>query len=173
MPLIILCQRSKDSNSTHNQEPAGEILTVGRVIRIIFVIPIFAIVALLSIAFNDAAIYLKPIEDLYEAVALASFFLLLCAFVQECDEERQTFFASSGTTKHYLVLAWIDAFICPANFVRGSNHWGFSISCCHARSSHCHRSYPSYGYILCYLQQTILRTYLGQNYSLPMIQTKY
>jgi len=75
-----------------------------RIIRIIFVIPVFAVVAFLSVASNNAAIYLKPIEDLYEAFALACFFLLLCAFVQESDEERQSFFTSSGTTKQYLVL---------------------------------------------------------------------
>jgi hypothetical protein len=74
-----------------------------RVIRIIFVIPVFAIVSFLSIGFNDAAVYLKPIKDLYEAFALAAFFLLLCAFVQESDEERQRFIAMSGTTNQYLV----------------------------------------------------------------------
>jgi len=74
-----------------------------RVIRIIFTIPVFAIMAFLSVAFNDAAIYIKPIEDLYEAFALAGFFLLLCAFVEESDEERQTYFTTSGTTQPYLV----------------------------------------------------------------------
>ncbi|KAH8758716.1 organic solute transporter Ostalpha-domain-containing protein [Hyaloscypha sp. PMI_1271] len=83
-----------------------------QVIRIIFVIPVFAVVSFLSIVFNDAAVYLKPIEDLYEAVALAGFFLLLCAFVQESDEERQRFIAMSGTTKQYLA-ATIGAFQFP------------------------------------------------------------
>ncbi len=59
--------------------------------------------AFLSVAFNDAAIYIKPIEDLYEAFALAGFFLLLCAFVEESDEERQTYFTTSRTTQPHLV----------------------------------------------------------------------
>lgn len=72
------------------------------VIRIIFIIPVFAVIAFLSVTFEDAAIYIKPFEDLYEAFALASFFLLLCAFVQEDEAERETFFQASGTTKQYL-----------------------------------------------------------------------
>jgi len=54
-------------------------------------IPVFTACSLLSVAFNDAALYIKPIDDLYEAFALASFFLLLCAFVEENDVERQAF----------------------------------------------------------------------------------
>ncbi|KAN0092106.1 DUF300 domain containing protein [Hyaloscypha variabilis] len=83
-----------------------------QVIRIIFTIPVFAIMAFLSVAFNDAAIYIKPIEDLYEAFALAGFFLLLCAFVEESDEERQTYFTTSGTTQPYLA-ATVGAFQFP------------------------------------------------------------
>jgi Organic solute transporter Ostalpha len=105
MPHITLCQKNKDSRPT----PCFiEIARLGlirhRVIRITFVIPVFAAIAFLSIVFNDAAIYLKPIEDLYEAFTLASFFLLLCAFVQESDEERQIYFTTSGTAKQHLVL---------------------------------------------------------------------
>ncbi|MAD87958.1 MAG: hypothetical protein CL912_33775 [Deltaproteobacteria bacterium] len=66
-------------------------------------IPVFTACSLLSVAFNDAALYIKPIDDLYEAFALASFFLLLCAFVEENDVERQAFFTASGTTKHFMV----------------------------------------------------------------------
>ncbi|KAH8669499.1 organic solute transporter Ostalpha-domain-containing protein [Tricladium varicosporioides] len=72
-----------------------------QVIRIIFIIPVFAVVAFLSIAFYSAEVYLKPVEDLYEAFALSAFFYLLCAFVQENDDERQAFLISSGAIKQH------------------------------------------------------------------------
>ncbi|KAG4421053.1 hypothetical protein IFR04_005816 [Cadophora malorum] len=77
-----------------------------QIIRIVFMIPVFTACSLLSVAFNDAALYIKPIDDLYEAFALASFFLLLCAFVEENDVERQAFFTASGTTKHFMAATF-------------------------------------------------------------------
>jgi len=66
-------------------------------------IPVFSLVSFLSVAFYDTAIYIKPVEDFYEAIALASFFLLLCEFVQENEEDRQAFLDSSGSRKQYTV----------------------------------------------------------------------
>jgi hypothetical protein len=66
-------------------------------------VPVFSLVSFLSVAFYDTAIYIKPVEDLYEAIALASFFLLLCEFVQENEDDRQAFLASSGSIKQYTV----------------------------------------------------------------------
>ncbi|KAG4439021.1 hypothetical protein IFR05_005485 [Cadophora sp. M221] len=83
-----------------------------QVIRIVFMIPVFSACSFLSITFNDAALYINPIDDLYEAFALASFFLLLCTFVQEDDVERHAFFTTSGTTKHY-TAATFGAFQFP------------------------------------------------------------
>lgn len=72
-----------------------------QIIRIIFIIPVFAVMSFLSVAFNDASIYLEPLETLYESFALSSFFLLLLAFIQEDDVERQAFFETSGTVAAY------------------------------------------------------------------------
>ncbi|KUJ18918.1 DUF300-domain-containing protein [Mollisia scopiformis] len=82
------------------------------IIRIIFMIPVFAILSFLSVIWYDGAEYLKPIESAYEAFALASFFLLLCAYVQEDDNERQTFLQTSGTMKQY-TAATIGSFQFP------------------------------------------------------------
>ncbi|TAQ91110.1 hypothetical protein B7494_g537 [Chlorociboria aeruginascens] len=62
-----------------------------QLIRIIFTIPVFAVVSLLAVAFEHQAQYITPLTDLYESFAFAAFFLLLCAFVQEDDAERQDF----------------------------------------------------------------------------------
>lgn len=75
-------------------------------------IPVFAAISLLSVAFPDAATYLHPLSGFYEAIALASFFLLLCAFVDEDENERQAFFHSTGTQKQH-VSATIGAFQFP------------------------------------------------------------
>ncbi|KAF8861564.1 hypothetical protein BDZ45DRAFT_740340 [Acephala macrosclerotiorum] len=72
-----------------------------QIIRMIFILPVFAVSALLSVAFNDASIYIQPLTTLYESFALSAFFLLLLAFVQEDDEERQAFFQTSGTMEGY------------------------------------------------------------------------
>jgi len=66
-------------------------------------VPVFAVVAFLSVAFYDAAIYIKPVEDFFEAIALVSFFFLLCEYVQENEEEREAFLTSSGSMKQYKV----------------------------------------------------------------------
>ncbi len=71
--------------------------------RMIFIIPVFAVSAFLSVAFNDASIYLQPLDALYESFALSAFFLLLLAYVQEDDDERQAFFQNSGTIAAYKV----------------------------------------------------------------------
>ncbi|KAK0122058.1 hypothetical protein ONS95_010322 [Cadophora gregata] len=83
-----------------------------QIIRIVFMIPVFALCSFLSVVANDAALYVKPIDDLYEAFALATFFLLLCAFVEENDVERQAFFTASGTMKQY-TAATFGAFQFP------------------------------------------------------------
>ena len=80
-------------------------LTLGhRIIRIVFTVPVFAIVSFLSIVFEDAAIYLYPIENLYEAFAFVSLFMLLAEFVHEDDYARESFFANKG--KNYTVSSY-------------------------------------------------------------------
>jgi hypothetical protein len=75
-------------------------------------VPVFAIISFLSVAFPATETYIHPITALYEALALASFFLLLCAFVDENETERQAFFSSTGTQKQH-VSATIGAFQFP------------------------------------------------------------
>ncbi|KAF4627472.1 hypothetical protein G7Y89_g10686 [Cudoniella acicularis] len=85
-------------HATHYSMPKEQ----KQIIRIIFVIPVFAVMSFLSVAFNDAAIYLKPVGGAYEAFALAAFFLMMCAFVHEDETERQAFITASGVAKQYM-----------------------------------------------------------------------
>src|SRR5271168_785461 len=61
------------------------------------------IISFLSIAFEDAAIYLNPVKDLYEASALAPFLLLLCALCSRRRRREKSFFVSTGLTDKYRV----------------------------------------------------------------------
>ncbi|KAF5867921.1 putative duf300 domain protein [Botrytis fragariae] len=61
-----------------------------RIIRIIFMIPVFATISFLCIHFEEAAAYISPINELYEAFAFAAFFQLLYTYVLE-DTHAQSF----------------------------------------------------------------------------------
>ncbi|KAK8907985.1 hypothetical protein QC760_003856 [Botrytis cinerea] len=61
-----------------------------RIIRITFMIPVFATVSFLCITFEDAAAYISPINELYEAFAFAAFFQLLYTYVIE-ETHAQSF----------------------------------------------------------------------------------
>jgi hypothetical protein len=69
----------------------------------VFIVPVFAVTAFLSVAFNQTSIYLAPLQALYESFALASYYLLVLAYVQEDDEEREVFFETSGVIAVYRV----------------------------------------------------------------------
>jgi hypothetical protein len=57
------------------------------------------------VVWYDGSEYLKPIAATYEALALASFFLLLCAFIHEDEDEQRNFFTTSGTIKQHRAAA--------------------------------------------------------------------
>ncbi|KAG6994070.1 N amino acid transport system protein [Physcia stellaris] len=63
-----------------------------KILRIIALVPVFAIISFLSVAFPEAATYLEPWTDVYESVALASFFLLLVVYLVPVSEKQDTFF---------------------------------------------------------------------------------
>lgn len=60
--------------------------------RIIALIPTFALVYLIAGADTSSYIYLQPWADTYEAVALASYFLLLVTYMVPDPEKRDSFF---------------------------------------------------------------------------------
>jgi hypothetical protein len=66
-------------------------------------VPVFALIAFLAIIFPGLSIYLIPIEGLYESFALCSFFLLMSAYIDEDDEEREAFFVNNGTSGQHRV----------------------------------------------------------------------
>lgn len=51
------------------------------IVRILFMVPIYSIVSFLSFEFYRHFIYFQVLRDCYEAVAIASFFTLLCHYI--------------------------------------------------------------------------------------------
>ena len=71
--------------------------------RITFTIPVFAIVSFLAVLLETKAAYLVPLANVYEAWALAAFYLLLCVWNFDDDEEREKILEEKGKLGVYNV----------------------------------------------------------------------
>ena len=67
--------------------------------RISLMFPTYALFSFLSVCFPAARVYLEPWLDVFQAWALANFFLLLCDFVSQSEQEREMFFANLSVGK--------------------------------------------------------------------------
>ena len=65
-----------------------------RIMKICLLIPLYSIISFLSICFPNIYIYTNVWFSYFEAVALATFFLLMCEFISERNSERELFFAA-------------------------------------------------------------------------------
>ena len=74
-----------------------------RIIRITFTIPVFAVISFLTVLLETRAPYLTPLTSLYEAWALAGFFLLLCAYISGDGERRENVLHENGKQGVYNV----------------------------------------------------------------------
>ena len=62
------------------------------IIRILLMIPIYAVVSFLSFLFYKHAVYFEVLRDCYEAFAIASFFTLLCHYVAPDLHQQKEYF---------------------------------------------------------------------------------
>ncbi|KAE8442995.1 hypothetical protein EG329_002458 [Mollisiaceae sp. DMI_Dod_QoI] len=76
------------------------------IIRILFMIPVYAAAAFLSFWYYWHAIYFQVISDCYEAFAIASFFALLCHYVAPDLHEQKMYFRSITPKKWVLPVNW-------------------------------------------------------------------
>lgn len=67
-------------------------LTLTSIIRILFMIPVYATSAYLSFRYYWHAIYFQVISDCYEAFAIASFFALMCHYIAPSLHEQKLYF---------------------------------------------------------------------------------
>lgn len=78
------------------------------IIRILFMIPIYAVVSFLSFKYYPHAIYFQVIRDCYEAFAIASFFTLLCHYVAPSLHDQKDYFRSQKPKNWVLPLNWFQ-----------------------------------------------------------------
>lgn len=69
-------------------------LTCSSIIRILFMIPVYATASFLSFWFYWHAVYFDVIHECYEAFAIASFFALLCHYIAPNLHEQKNYFRS-------------------------------------------------------------------------------
>ena len=62
------------------------------IIRMLFMVPIYAIVSCLSYLFYTEALYYQIIRDCYEAVVITSFFYLFVQYIGDTRAEQQAVF---------------------------------------------------------------------------------
>lgn len=78
-------------------------LCANRIIRVVSLVPVFAIISFLTVAFEDTSIYLTPLVSLYEAIAFTGFFMLLCEFINPDEAARNAYFVQNGIMSRFTV----------------------------------------------------------------------
>ncbi|KAI1122563.1 organic solute transporter Ostalpha-domain-containing protein [Nemania abortiva] len=81
-------------HATHASKPNEQL----KIMKIALFFPILAILSFLAVTFPTAAVYIDPWGVYTEAIALGSFFLLLCEFISPSSHQRDVFFAALPTT---------------------------------------------------------------------------
>ncbi|ODQ52260.1 DUF300-domain-containing protein [Saitoella complicata NRRL Y-17804] len=72
------------------------------IIRIVLMLPIYAIISLFSYLYYPWALYYTTVQDCYEAFALASFFFLLTQFLAPTLREQRLLFMSRGMKRKWV-----------------------------------------------------------------------
>ncbi|OIW28459.1 DUF300-domain-containing protein, partial [Coniochaeta ligniaria NRRL 30616] len=75
-------------HATHYTKPREQ----KHIIRILFMVPIYASASFLSLRFYWHAIYFQVLSDCYEAFAISSFFALLCHYMAPDLHEQKEYF---------------------------------------------------------------------------------
>ena len=78
------------------------------IIRVLFMIPIYASVSFVSYYFYQHAVYFEVIRDCYEAFAIASFFSLLCYYIAPDLHSQKDYFRSLAPRNWVLPINWFQ-----------------------------------------------------------------
>lgn len=76
------------------------------IIRVLFMIPIYATVSFLSFFFYRHSVYYAVIRDCYEAFAIASFFALLCHYIAPDLHSQKDYFRGLKPRAWVVPLNW-------------------------------------------------------------------
>ncbi|CAG8657599.1 19711_t:CDS:2 [Racocetra persica] len=69
------------------------------IIRIVLMVPIYAVISWLSYRFFHYSIYFETVRDCYEAFVLAAFFALLTQYVEDSPDESKEMLDKASKTK--------------------------------------------------------------------------
>ncbi|TVY12827.1 Transmembrane protein, partial [Lachnellula arida] len=89
-------------HATHYTKPYEQ----RHIIRILFMIPVYAIASFLSFWIYWHAVYFTVIYECYEAFAIASFFALLCHYIAPDLHEQKEYFRSMEPKPWVWPLSW-------------------------------------------------------------------
>ncbi|KAF2477366.1 DUF300-domain-containing protein [Lindgomyces ingoldianus] len=87
------------------------------IIRILFMIPIYATVSFLSYIYYRHAVYFELIRDCYEAFAIASFFTLMCHYVAPNLHEQKEYFRTIEPKNWVWPMNWMQK--CTGGEIKG------------------------------------------------------
>eukprot|EP00199_Chlamydomonas_sp_CCMP681_P000604 CAMPEP_0119112536 /NCGR_PEP_ID=MMETSP1180-20130426/40661_1 /TAXON_ID=3052 ORGANISM="Chlamydomonas cf sp, Strain CCMP681" /NCGR_SAMPLE_ID=MMETSP1180 /ASSEMBLY_ACC=CAM_ASM_000741 /LENGTH=467 /DNA_ID=CAMNT_0007100083 /DNA_START=261 /DNA_END=1665 /DNA_ORIENTATION=- len=77
------------------------------VIRILWMVPIYAVDAWFALRFRDAREYLDPIRECYEAFVIWSFFAYLMAYLEDEKGDVEVYLSFKPPMKHFPPFKWL------------------------------------------------------------------
>ncbi|KAJ5461751.1 uncharacterized protein N7458_003303 [Penicillium daleae] len=96
------------SHATHYSKPIEQ----RHIIRILFMVPVYSIVAWLSILFYNDSVYFEVIGNCYEAFCIAAFFSLMCHYIAPDLHSQKDYFRGIQPKGWLWPLSWFQKWKC-------------------------------------------------------------
>ncbi|KAJ5134662.1 hypothetical protein N7448_000318 [Penicillium atrosanguineum] len=100
--FLIMC------HATHYSKPMHQ----RHIIRILFMVPVYSIVAWLSILFYNDSVYFEVIGDCYEAFCISAFFSLMCHYIAPDLHSQKDYFRGIQPKAWLWPLSWFQSWKC-------------------------------------------------------------
>ncbi|KXG49804.1 Organic solute transporter Ost-alpha [Penicillium griseofulvum] len=91
-------------HATHYSKPIEQ----RHIIRILFMVPVYSLVAWLSIFFYHDAVYFKVLGDCYEAFCISAFFSLMCHYIAPDLHSQKDYFRGIQPKEWLWPLSWLQ-----------------------------------------------------------------
>ncbi|KAJ5495047.1 hypothetical protein N7539_000163 [Penicillium diatomitis] len=96
------------SHATHYSKPIEQ----RHMIRILFMVPVYSVVAWLSILFYNDSVYFEVIGNCYEAFCIAAFFSLMCHYIAPDLHSQKEYFRGIRPKDWLWPLSWFQKWKC-------------------------------------------------------------
>jgi len=106
-------------HATHYSVPTEQ----RHVIRILLLIPVYALVSWASYVWYWYAIYWEVARDCYEAFVIATFFALLCQYIAPSLEEQKEYFRRRAVPEWPWPVTWMNQCCCGIWRARSGLSW--------------------------------------------------